>query len=1211
MVANNIKIYFLVFFAILNTIVTSGQDQVFIKNQGQFVDQNGDFNSKALFLYSGKGYNVVFYKDYFAYEVFHLIDKEEDQYRANRIELWYSNPNKNTTIRPCHLRETNLNYYKNGKPFLNISSYKKLKYENVWEGIDIEFTIEENRLKYNFIISTEAKNNFSIKVKGADLFKAGETLNFIRNDTLIQEKTPFSFIYDGGVKTTYKEVKTKIKKNKLSYIIPKTRNGKVIIDPIAFGMKYSTYYGGSNIDYLYSIDAFTDQKIVTGGYTLSTNNIATTGAYQTTIIDFDIFIAKFDTLGSRVWGTYIGGSGFDRAYAIAVDAEDNILVSGNTMSSTGIATLGTHQQVLQSIDDGFIMKFNSLGQLLWGTYYGGNDHDFIGDLAVDSISNIYITGHTQSTDLPISLNAHNKTLDSLESAFLGVFDTTGNLIHSTYYGFGNYDGGLGIATAIDGSIFMSGYTSSSNEITYGNPNQSGKGGQEDGFLVRFSKDYTPIWGTYIGGSLVDQCTSLSLDDSLNVYISGNTSSNNQISTIGSFQDTINGFDDAFMMKFDSTGSLKWGTYIGGEGADYIQSIAYKSNNIWLAGYTTSKNNIGDSSSINPINLGNYDNLILNYDINGNKTWGTFSGDIFNDFSQDIIILNNQEIAFCGFTESINNISTTNAHQINHGGQQYDGFWTKFCKPSAVTDISNFGALFFCEGDSITVSSTNIFPDYLWSNGITTTSITIHNTGLYWLHTIDSNQCPGRSDTLKVTVISPTQLFINSSKKVLCENDSINLSVDTNLSSYLWSNGSSLSQITIGDTGKYWVQATDSFGCDHSSDTILITKAQLQYPVNAVGNTTICQNGSVILYASSLLNSFYWNTGAATPSLFIDTAGTFWFTATDSNFCSIFSDTTEIILANYPNPVSALDTAGIFILCPYDTLFLQADSGFSGYLWSDSSSSPEISITSPGVYYVIVSDSNGCTAISDTAIVNSPLTISPELFLPNGNSLCKNDSILIIADSSFLSVLWNNSSTDYEIYADSIVSVFYTAIDTFGCSYGSDTIQLVWFPTHEPVISIILPDSIFCTGQIVPLEINPQNYILYEWQNGDTGISSTFSSTIPGDFWQTVSVIDSNNCILNDSILISFEVCQSLLSNQIMDQVRVYPAIVDNVLYISSNIGVEVIKIIDESGKTVLENKYHSIRNATINFEKYSKGMYFLEIITEYGLSPEIRKIIKK
>ncbi|HIN39778.1 MAG TPA: T9SS type A sorting domain-containing protein [Flavobacteriales bacterium] len=1211
MVATFLKIIIVYVLAISIVFNANCQEHYFIKNKGQIVDQDGNFNPKVLFLYSGIKYNVAFYKDHFTYEVFKLLDQGEDVYRANRIELWYANPNRNIKVMPQELFNTNSNFYKNGHSFLNLAGCSKLVYENVWDGIDIEFAIEQNRLKYNFIVSENAKNNFSIDIRGANISKGDDGVNLICGDLLIQEKTPFSYIYTKGNKEIYGEVKTKVRRNKLTYLLPRSRYGKVMIDPIAYGMKYSTYYGGASIDYIYSVDAFSDQQIIVGGYTLSTNNIATNGAYQTTIVDFDAFIAKFDSLGNRVWGTYMGGTGFDRSYALTVDFKDNIIVSGNTMSSSGIATLGTHQQVLQSADDAFIMKFNSAGQLIWGTYYGGNDHDFIADITVDSLNNICITGHTQSTNFPISLTAHNKILDSVESAFLGVLDSSGNLIHSTYYGLGNYDGGMGIEAASDGSVFMSGYTSSSNEIAYGISNQAILSGQKDGFLVKFSKDYQPIWGTYVGGSSIDECMDLSLDDSLNVFIAGNTSSNNQIATTGSYQDSLNGSDDAFMIKFDSLGSLLWGTYIGGEGVDYIQAIDYKYNTIWLCGYSSSDNYLTDSSSINQQNKGNYDNLILRYDLNGNKLWGTFSGGLNNDFCQDIIILKNQEVVFGGFTESFSNISTANAHQVAHGGNQYDSFWSKICQPTAVSSISVFEDVFFCEGDSIVVNSINYFPHYLWSSGDTTSAITITSSDKYWLNTRDSNQCPGRSDTLEVNVISPAQITINASKNVLCEDDSINLSVNPDYASYLWSNGLTLFQQNINDSGKYWLQAIDSLGCSHYSDTILVKKAQIIYPVNSVGSTTICQGGSVILYASSLLNSFVWNIGATTPSILVDTAGSFWFTAIDSNFCNIKSDTLNVILANYPNPVAALDTAGTFLLCPADTIVFQADSGFSGYLWSDGSSSQEISISTPGVYYVIVSDSNGCTAISDTAIVNSPSTIPPKVLLPNGNSLCKNDSVIIFADSSFSSVLWNNGSTEHELHADTPQTLFYTAIDSFGCSYSSDTIHLSWFPIQDPAISILLTDSIYCMAQIIPLEINPQNYISYNWQNGDTTVLSSFSSSIPGDFWQTISVIDSNNCQEKDSILITIEICQGMIANRAIDQVIVYPAITDQIINISSNIGIKDIIMMDESGKTIFKKKCNSNRNATINMERYSNGIYILKIFTKWGGPPEIKKIVKK
>ncbi len=129
------------------------------------------------------------------------------------------------------------------------------------------------------------------------------------------------------------------------------------------------------------------------------NNIATTGAYQSVLNGFDdAFIAKFNTLGAVLWGTYFGGSQEEQGNGIACDPSNNIVVVGNTTSPDGIASAKAYQPIYGGgPQDAFVAFLNTSGAMTWSTYYGGEQPDYGQGVCFDAFNNIVITGGTFST----------------------------------------------------------------------------------------------------------------------------------------------------------------------------------------------------------------------------------------------------------------------------------------------------------------------------------------------------------------------------------------------------------------------------------------------------------------------------------------------------------------------------------------------------------------------------------------------------------------------------------------------------------------------------------------------------------------------------------------------------------------------------------------------------------------------------------------------
>ncbi|HZF19422.1 MAG TPA: SBBP repeat-containing protein [Burkholderiales bacterium] len=249
------------------------------------------------------------------------------------------------------------------------------------------------------------------------------------------------------------------------------------LDPTGSFLAYSTYLGGSGNDNGagrggIAVDA--DGNAYLTGTTESTDFPTTPGAFQLAHgpARFAAYVAKVDPSGSAlIYSTYLGGSGGDRAFAIAIDDERNAYVTGDTASADFPTTAGAFQTTFKGpagILDAFVTKLNPTGSvLIYSTYLGGSTFDSGGAIAVDSARNAYVTGFTDSTDFPTAPGAFQTTHGSQsvqrEDAFVTKLDPAGStLVYSSFLGGNGSDGGGGIAIDGDGNAYVTGDTQSSN-----------------------------------------------------------------------------------------------------------------------------------------------------------------------------------------------------------------------------------------------------------------------------------------------------------------------------------------------------------------------------------------------------------------------------------------------------------------------------------------------------------------------------------------------------------------------------------------------------------------------------------------------------------------------------------------------------------------------------------------------------------------------------
>jgi uncharacterized repeat protein (TIGR01451 family) len=373
---------------------------------------------------------------------------------------------------------------------------------------------------------------------------------------------------------------------------------------------YSTYLGGNDFDVGHEIAIDSLGNVYVTGKTNSPDFPTTDGAFQTTYGgNFDAFVAKLNPEGSAlVYSTYLGGTGEeegfdeDRAigFNIAVDNEGSAYVIGQT-KSTDFPIENALQPALRGSSDIFVTKLNAAGAaLVYSTYLGGSgDEGFSGVLAqrglitgiaVDAEGSAYVTQNTNSPDFP-TVNPIQTAFGGDYDAFVAKLNPEGSaLVYSTYLGGEGFEASLGIAVDIEGSAYVSGMTGSTDFPTTDGAFQAAFGGIYDAFVAKLNPEGSAlVYSTYLGGSDMDNGTSIVMDTDRNAVVIGDTQSSD-FPVVKAFQAHYAGLKDVFITKLNAEGTdLIYSSYLGGVGYDSTQGDVALDNfgNAYVTGYTDS------------------------------------------------------------------------------------------------------------------------------------------------------------------------------------------------------------------------------------------------------------------------------------------------------------------------------------------------------------------------------------------------------------------------------------------------------------------------------------------------------------------------------------------------------------------------------------------------------------------------------------------------
>lgn len=327
------------------------------------------------------------------------------------------------------------------------------------------------------------------------------------------------------------------------------------------------------------------------------SNVYATGLFRgaatfgTTVLNSsgveDIFLVKYDSTGNVMWAKQFGGPNVDIGYDVVTDVSGNCYVSGTFYNT---ATFGAYvlQSGTTSDYDAFILKADSSGNVLWVKKAGGVDYDQSRGIAISG-NQLYMTGVFTG---PATFDSITVNGSGLQDVFLASYNLNGNIKWVTVGGGTNYDVGYGVSADANGNAYVTGYFSGQGDFG-GVTIINGSLLYVDMFVFKSDSSGNVQWAKRGGATGDDDAgRAISADSSGNVYVAGEVRGTGQFD---SFSYTNAGIAEAYVAKYDTSGNIQFLTTYGGQGGDYAYGIASDNNNVYVTGLFNSTAQFGTAS----------------------------------------------------------------------------------------------------------------------------------------------------------------------------------------------------------------------------------------------------------------------------------------------------------------------------------------------------------------------------------------------------------------------------------------------------------------------------------------------------------------------------------------------------------------------------------------------------------------------------------------
>ncbi|WP_170109857.1 DUF7948 domain-containing protein, partial [Xanthomarina spongicola] len=618
------------------------------ENKGQITDTDGNPRPDILFTSYANGVRTYFKKDGISY-VFekHNIEDKEITYSENgtmpngtenvpedftiemhRIDLNLVGTSDQVSIVTSGQDKVFDNFYLGDIRAEHVYSYEKVTYKNIYPNIDMILYTKNGGMKYDFIVRPGG------------------------NPDVIQ------FEIDGT---------TEFNINNTGDLVIKSHLGEII--------------EGAPL-------VFQESKTIKSNYVLNGNilsfNFEDYNPNKTLIID-----------PTRAWGTYYTASNGQHNIILGMDEAANtngVFWAINTNATSYPVSPGVFDPTFNGNYDIRIVHFNTNGNLVWGTYFGGTSTEASPAIAEGPGNTFVLSGATTSPNLPVTGNTHDQTINGSYDYFLSQwrgFD--GTLRWSTYFGGPGQEWfGHGVDVNSSGEIAFYGTVQNTSMPIVNGLYPTYIGGTTDNIVAKFNSLGGLVWSSYFGGNNYDVAHrhGIKFDNNNNIIIKGRTNSVNLPTTAGVFKPTNNGVYDFYLASFTNNGqALNYCTYIGDnyqQGFPYFSSqegaerdwsaIAICSDNSVIVGGVTWDNRSNawayTPGSFSSNYFGAFDSFILKFNTSGQRIWGTTWGGNSNDWLIDVDVDEADNVFVLTGTYSYNMPTTGDRHQ------GYTGHWEK-------------------------------------------------------------------------------------------------------------------------------------------------------------------------------------------------------------------------------------------------------------------------------------------------------------------------------------------------------------------------------------------------------------------------------------------------------------------------------------------------------------------------------------------------------
>lgn len=455
-----------------------------------------------------------------------------------------------------------------------VPTFGRVSYRDVLPGIDISYYgTDGGALEYDFVVAPNADPGF-IRVA----FDGADDVA-LRDGSLVITTGTGALTQEAPV--LYQSIEGRRVSVEGGYVLTGDEVGFEVGGydrnrPLVIDpvLAYSSYLGGSGEEVAWAIAVDGAGAAYVTGYTTSVDFPSSQAAFQASSAgSFDAFVTKLDATGWPVYSTYLGGSLDDLGHDIAVDGSGAAYAVGHT-ASTNFPTLVPFQSANAGASDAFVTKLDATGMPVYSTYLGGSGGDFAEGIAVSSSGVAYLTGMTSSPNFPTAAPFLGSYSGVGGDGFVAKLDASGqSLVYSTYLGGTADDEGFGIAVDGAGAAYVGGYTLSTNFPVLGAV-QPVNAGDKDVFVTKLNASgRSLVYSTYLGGYGEDVAYGIAVDGAGAAYVSGHTLSTSFL-TAAARQPANAGNMDAFVTKLSVTGqALDFSTYLGGAGTDGGAGIA--------------------------------------------------------------------------------------------------------------------------------------------------------------------------------------------------------------------------------------------------------------------------------------------------------------------------------------------------------------------------------------------------------------------------------------------------------------------------------------------------------------------------------------------------------------------------------------------------------------------------------------------------------------